>query len=365
VGRVQAGLGQPHIMGEGLSMLGQREGGRGMVVARQGGGRGVQVASGTGSLSMGVVGGCVAGLFASVRRVGCRWWEGCQGSNEPYTPVIWQIECGQAVGGVWIAGWCSGGFSMVDRRWTGCWVRASGVQRAVLAGVVLWSSRSTIDRQIGCGGVTGACVVVGKIGGRGSGVRGLSGWVVVGCGIVVVGGVVTMGRGGGSNLSVMGLTCAFVGVAGVLLEGGGGGVMEFDGVSGGEGVGGGGSGVVVSGCGFHSGESLAEFFPLSWAFRLRSMGCHHGAGVKVGGFFIGCAGRKVGWFSVRKGLGVDNIGSFSSECRSACRSSLRVANARLSASLGWEGLGGSVRVVGVGAGAVVVAIAAAANWFGL
>ncbi len=61
---------------------------------------------------------------------------------------------------------------MVNRRRTGCWLRASGVQRAVLAGVVLWSSRSIIDRQIGFGGLSGACVVVGEVIGRGNGVRG-------------------------------------------------------------------------------------------------------------------------------------------------------------------------------------------------
>ncbi len=46
--------------------------------------------------------------------------------------------------------------------------------------------------------------------------------------------------------------------------------MDFSGVSGEEGVGG--IGVIIGSCGFHSGESLAEFFPLSRAFRVRSMG---------------------------------------------------------------------------------------------
>jgi len=50
----------------------------------------------------------------------------------------------------------------------------------------------------------------------------------------------------------------------VLLEGDGDGGMEFDGVGGGEGVGG--SGVIIGSCGFRSGESLAEFFLLSQAF---------------------------------------------------------------------------------------------------
>jgi len=184
-------------------------------------------------------------------------------------------------GGVLIAGWCSGGFGRMGRRGTGCWVRASGVQRAALAGVVLCSSRSTIDRQIGCGGVAGACVVVGRVSGRGNGVRGLSGWVGVCCSVVVVvvGGVVTVSRGVGSNSSVVELTCTVVDVSGVLLEGGGGCAMECGGVSGGEGVGGG--VVVVVGCGFRSGESLAEFFPLSRALRVRATGCRRGTGVEV------------------------------------------------------------------------------------
>jgi len=43
VGGVQAGLGRPHILGEGLNILGQREVGRGMVVARRVGGRGYRL----------------------------------------------------------------------------------------------------------------------------------------------------------------------------------------------------------------------------------------------------------------------------------------------------------------------------------
>ncbi len=129
---------------------------------------------------------------------------------------------------------------MVDRRRTWCWFRASGVQRAALAGVVLWSNHSIIDWQItGFGGLAGACVVVGKISGRGNGVGGLSGWVVVGCGVIVVivGCVVAGGRGGGSELSVLELMCVvFLGVECVMLEGGGGGGIEFKGVGGEEGA---------------------------------------------------------------------------------------------------------------------------------
>jgi len=88
---------------EGLNILGQWKG-RGMVVAHRGGGRGVQVAGGTGSRSVGVMERGVTCRFASVRWVGCRWWEGHHRSNEPNIPVIRLIECGQAVGGVWIAG---------------------------------------------------------------------------------------------------------------------------------------------------------------------------------------------------------------------------------------------------------------------
>jgi len=62
---------------------------------------------------------------------------------------------------------------MVDQCRTWCWFRASSVQRVALAGVVLWSNHSIIDRQItGFGGLAGACVMVGKISGRGNGVGG-------------------------------------------------------------------------------------------------------------------------------------------------------------------------------------------------
>ncbi len=95
--------------------------------------------------------------------------------------------------------------------------------------------------------------------------------------------------------------------------------MEINEVGGGEG--GGGDGIVVRSCGVRSGESLAEFFPLSWALQVRSIGWRRGAGVDEGCFFLGCAGRKVCWFGVRKGFGIDDIGSFSSEWRSASKSS--------------------------------------------
>ena len=53
--------------------------------------------NGGGRLRHGQVQG-VAGLIAGVRWVGCRWWEDCQRSDEPFIPVIWQIECGWAAG---------------------------------------------------------------------------------------------------------------------------------------------------------------------------------------------------------------------------------------------------------------------------
>jgi len=130
--------------------------------------------------------------------------------------------------------------------------------------------------------------------GRGGEFGGLSGWVVVGGGGVVVvdGGVVAgVGRGGRSELSVLKLTYgASLGVACVVLEVGGGGEREFNGVGGGEG----GCGVVVGSCGFGSGESLAECFPLFWACRVHLAGLLCGAGVKVGGLLFGCAVRRGG-----------------------------------------------------------------------
>jgi len=117
---------------------------------------------------------------------------------------------------------------------------------------------------------------------------GLSGWVVVGGGGVVVvdGGVVAgVGGGGRSELSVLGLAFgASLGV--VVLEVGGG--REVSGVGGG----GGGCGIVVGSCGFGSGESLAECFPLFLACRVHLAGLLRGAGVEVGGLLFGCAVRR-------------------------------------------------------------------------
>ncbi len=211
----------------------------------------------------------------------------------------------------WYAGWCG----RVGRRRTECCLRASGVQTASLAGMMLWSSRSINDRQIGGGVLAGACVGVGDISGRGDGVRGRAGWVVVGCGVVavVVGSVISVGRLSGSELSIVELTgVALVGVAFVMLEGVGGGGMGLKGVGGEEGVGGGVVVVVGSG-GCRSEKSLAEFCLLARALRVRSTGFRRGAEVEVGGVFFGCAVGKVGWCGVRKGLGVDDIGNFSSK----------------------------------------------------
>jgi len=93
---VPAILGWSPIISEDLSILGQGDVGQGAGVMHQGSGRGVQVASGTSSLSMRVVERCMAWLFASIRWVGCRWWEGCQQLDEPFVPVIWHIGCGRA-----------------------------------------------------------------------------------------------------------------------------------------------------------------------------------------------------------------------------------------------------------------------------
>jgi len=75
------------------------------------------------------------------------------------------------------------------------------------AGVVLWTSRSIMERRVnGVGGLAGACVVGIRSSGEGGEFGGLSGGVVGG-GVVVVGSVgAGMGRGGGSDLSVVGLT---------------------------------------------------------------------------------------------------------------------------------------------------------------
>jgi len=125
---------------------------------------------------------------------------------------------------------------------------------------------------------------------RGGEFGGLSGWVVVGSGgiIVIDGSVVTgVGGGGRSKLSVLGLAFgASLGV--VVLEVGGG--RELNGVGGGEG----GCGVVVGSCGFGSGESLTECFPLFQACQVHLAGLLRGAGVEVGGLLFGCAVRRGG-----------------------------------------------------------------------
>jgi len=69
------------------------------------------------------------------------------------------------------------------------------------------------------------------VGGRGNKFGGLLVWVVIGGGIVIGSIVSGVGRGGRTNLSVMGLTCsALLGVAGVVLEVGVGGWRESNGV---------------------------------------------------------------------------------------------------------------------------------------
>jgi len=102
------------------------------------------------------------------------------------------------------------------------------------------------------------------VSGGGGKFGGLSGWVVVGDGvvIVVVGSIISVvGRRGRSELSVIGLTFGSVGVAGVKSV-----VVEVGECGGGE-CGGvvseeGGGGVGVGSSGFDSEGSLFEFFRL-------------------------------------------------------------------------------------------------------
>jgi len=95
------------------------------------------------------------------------------------------------------------------------------------------------------------------VSGEGNELGGLLGWVAVGGGIIVGSIGSGVGRGGGSDLSVVGLTFgALLGVACVVLEVGGGRWRESDGVGSVEG----GGGVVVGSCGFSGEESWAKFF---------------------------------------------------------------------------------------------------------
>jgi len=99
-----------------------------------------------------------------------------------------------------------------------CWAflrwRASGVQRAVWVGVVLWISHSIKERLIiGVGVGTGVGGTDGQVG-RVSALVGLSGWVGVVCWVVVIvgsGSVGVMGRRGRFGLSAIVLTLGLVG----------------------------------------------------------------------------------------------------------------------------------------------------------
>jgi len=184
--------------------------------------------------------------------------------------------------------------------------------------MLLCINRPIRERLIGGGGVAGVGGAEGKVRGDGIDLGGL-GWVVDGCVVVVVGGCGTGGNGW-SGLSVVVLTSE-------LSDTLGGGAVDVQLVGNGEGCSGwfdGGEGGVDGGCSIcccRTGEILFELFLLQRACRLCSTGFRCGAAVKVGGHFLGCVGRGVGWFGVRKGFGVDDIGIFSSEWRIACKSS--------------------------------------------
>jgi len=128
------------------------------------------------------------------------------------------------------------------------------------------------------------------VGGRGNKFGGLLVWVVIGGGIVIGSIVSGVGRGGRTNLSVVGLTCgALLGVAGVVLEVGVGGWRGSNGVGWVEG----GIGV-VSGC-IGVEKSWAEFFSLQGACRLLSTGFRRSLAVEVVSRLFCCVEREVGW----------------------------------------------------------------------
>jgi len=199
--------------------------------------------------------------------------------------------------------------------------------------VVLEISRSIRERLSGGGEVAGAGDAVGKGAGGGSKSEGLGKVGVGGCG--VVGGIGFGACSSGRSMSVgvlTGLSSTVLGgsmdVVVGLLGGSGSGSEWGGGVEGGVGVG-------VGICGVGAGEYLAGWCQLRRSCQLLSTGfLHRDAVVEFGGCFVECVGGEVGWFSVWKGFGVDGIGSCSSEWRSAQRSSYKVANAQLSASLG-------------------------------
>ena len=122
-------------------------------------------------------------------------------------------------------------------------------------------SRSIRERWISGVGVAGGGVAGSRVSGGGGKFGGLSGWVVVGDGVVlVVGSIISVvGRRCRSELSVVGLIFGSVGVAVVVvLKVGEGGEGEGDGVVGEEG----GGGVGVGSGGFDSEGSLCKVFRL-------------------------------------------------------------------------------------------------------
>jgi len=102
---------------------------------------------------------------------------------------------------------------------TGCWLRASGVQRVACAGVLLYISRSIMERLSSGGGVTGPSGAGEEGGGEGGKSEGLCVVGVGGCGVVVSGGVVASSNGRSVSVS---LSIKERVIGGVGLTGGGG-----------------------------------------------------------------------------------------------------------------------------------------------
>jgi len=141
---------------------------------------------------------------------------------------------------------------------------------------------------------------------RGNEVGGL-GWVGVGCCIIV--GSFSAARAGWSGLSVVILMVEVsgTGVGSVVdvLDMVGGSKGELEWVGGEEGD----SSIGIDSCSIGSGKSLAILFLLQRPCQLRSTGCCRDTVCEVGGRFVVCVGREVGWFSGKTGCVVVGLGS--------------------------------------------------------
>jgi len=124
-------------MGEGLNILGQEKVGRGMVMARRSGGRGYRFPVGPVACPWGWWKGALHDGLSASGGSGAGGGRVVRGRPNPTHRSADDLSVVGQQGEALVAEWYAGRCGMWNRRRTGCWCRASGVQRAALAGVVL------------------------------------------------------------------------------------------------------------------------------------------------------------------------------------------------------------------------------------